>query len=181
MSNKPVDTVLENIRLGNPNASDAEVIAAAKMARVHEFVEALPQGYQTVAGARGAKLSGGQKQRIAIARAILKNAPIVILDEATAFLDPENEAKIQEAIGSLIQNKTLIVIAHRLSTITESDQIIVLDKGTIVDRGSHLELLQTSELYNKMWQAHNAVLDLDFNATKPAPEQQIFVIASEAK
>ncbi|MCC3409716.1 MAG: ABC transporter ATP-binding protein [Microcoleus sp. PH2017_10_PVI_O_A] len=155
------DTVLENIRLGNPNASDAEVIAAAKMARVHEFVEALPQGYQTVAGARGAKLSGGQKQRIAIARAILKNALIVILDEATAFLDPENEAKIQEAIGSLIQNKTLIVIAHRLSTITESDQIIVLNKGTIVDRGRHSELLQTSELYGKMWQAHNSVQDLE--------------------
>ncbi|MEG3847979.1 ABC transporter ATP-binding protein [Microcoleus sp. herbarium19] len=175
------DTIWENIRLGNPTASNAEVIEAAKMALVHEFVEALPQGYQTIAGARGAKLSGGQKQRIAIARAMLKNAPIVVLDEATAFLDPENEAKIQEAIGSLIQNKTLIVIAHRLSTITESDQIIVLDKGTIVDRGRHSELLQTSELYGKMWQAHNTVQDLELNAIRLTQEHSISVVASEAK
>jgi ATP-binding cassette subfamily B protein len=175
------DTIWENIRLGNPKASNAEVIEAAKMALVHEFVEALPQGYQTIAGARGAKLSGGQKQRIAIARAILKNAPIVVLDEATAFLDPENEAKIQEAIGSLIQNKTLIVIAHRLSTITESDQIIVLNKGTIVDRGRHSELLQTSELYGKMWQAHNTVQDLELNAIRLTQEHSISVVASEAK
>jgi ATP-binding cassette subfamily B protein len=165
------DTILENIRLGNPKASDPEVVEAAKMARVHEFVEALPQGYETVAGSRGAKLSGGQKQRIAIARAILKNAPIVVLDEATAFLDPENEAKIQEAIGSLIQNKTLIVIAHRLSTITDSDQIILLDKGTIVDRGCHPELLQTSELYSKMWQAHSAAQDLKFDVNKDITTQ----------
>ncbi|TAG08074.1 MAG: ABC transporter ATP-binding protein [Oscillatoriales cyanobacterium] len=160
------DTIWENIRLGNPKASNAEVIEAAKMALVHEFVEALPQGYQTIAGARGAKLSGGQKQRIAIARAILKNAPIVVLDEATAFLD---------------QNKTLIVIAHRLSTITESDQIIVLNKGTIVDRGRHSELLQTSELYGKMWQAHNTVQDLELNAIRLTQEHSISVVASEAK
>ncbi|AFY89092.1 ABC transporter ATP-binding protein [Chroococcidiopsis thermalis] len=148
------DTILENIRFGNPTASEAEVIQAAKLARIHEFVETLPQGYQTIVGDRGAKLSGGQQQRISIARAILKQAPIIILDEATAFIDPENEAQIQDAISTLIEDKTLIVIAHRLSTITAADRIFVMDKGTIVAEGKHEELLKTSDLYDRMWHFH---------------------------
>ena len=148
------DTIYENIRMGNPNASFQDAIAAAKFANCHEFIEALPDSYQTVVGEKGVKLSGGQKQRLSIARAILKDAPIVILDEATAFIDPENEAQIQQAISTLVKEKTLIIIAHRLSTITEADQIIVVDKGQIVAQAKHEDLLTTNELYRKMWDAH---------------------------
>ena len=145
------DTIKENIRLGRPNATDAEVEAAAKAARAHDFILELPQGYDTIAGDRGTRLSGGQRQRITIARAILQDNPIVILDEATAFTDPENEALIQEAIAKLTVGKTLIVIAHRLSTIIDADQIIVLDKGKIVEYGKHEELATANGIYASLW------------------------------
>ena len=144
----------ENIRLGNPNATDEEVYAAAKAACCDEFIVRLDKGYDTSAGDAGKRLSGGEKQRIAIARAILKNAPIVILDEATAFTDPQNEDKIQKSIMALSKGKTLLVIAHRLSTIQNADQIVVLKKGRIVDCGKQEELLKRCPLYADMWKAH---------------------------
>lgn len=144
----------ENIRLGNPNATDAEVFAAARAACCDEFIARLEKGYDTSAGDAGRRLSGGEKQRIAIARAILKNAPIVVLDEATAFTDPQNEDKIQKSIMALSQGKTLLVIAHRLSTIQNADQIVVLQKGQIVDCGKQEELLARCPLYADLWQAH---------------------------
>jgi ATP-binding cassette subfamily B protein IrtA len=144
----------ENIRLGNPNATDEEVYAAAKAACCDEFIVRLDKGYDTPAGDAGKRLSGGEKQRIAIARAILKNAPIVILDEATAFTDPQNEDKIQKSIMALSKGKTLLVIAHRLSTIQNADQIVVLKKGRIVDCGKQGELLKRCPLYADMWKAH---------------------------
>ena len=144
----------ENIRLGNPNATDEEVYAAAKAACCDEFISRLEKGYDTPAGDAGKRLSGGEKQRIAIARAILKNAPIVILDEATAFTDPQNEDKIQKSIMALSKGKTLLVIAHRLSTIQNADQIVVLKKGRIVDCGKQKELLKRCPLYADMWKAH---------------------------
>ena len=144
----------ENIRLGNPNATDEEVYAAARAACCDEFIARLDKGYDTPAGDAGKRLSGGEKQRIAIARAILKNAPIVILDEATAFTDPQNEDKIQKSIMALSKGKTLLVIAHRLSTIQNADQIIVLKKGQIVDCGKQEELLNRCPLYADMWKAH---------------------------
>lgn len=144
----------ENIRLGNPNATDEEVYAAAKAACCDEFIVRLDKGYDTPAGDAGKRMSGGEKQRIAIARAILKNAPIVILDEATAFTDPQNEDKIQKSIMALSKGKTLLVIAHRLSTIQNADQIVVLKKGRIVDCGKQKELLKRCPLYADMWKAH---------------------------
>lgn len=147
-------SVLENIRLGNPKATDEQVYAAAKAAMCDEFIGKLKNGYNSSAGEAGGKLSGGERQRIAIARAILKNAPIVILDEATAFTDPENEAQLQQSINSLTKGKTLLVIAHRLSTIKSADNIILLENGKISAQGTQSELLQSSELYLKMWNAH---------------------------
>ena len=144
----------ENIRLGKPDASDEEVLAAARAAQCEEFLARLDRGWDTPAGEAGKQLSGGERQRIAIARAILKDAPIVILDEATAFTDPENEDKIQSSIMALSKGKTLLVIAHRLSTIQNADQIVVLEKGHIVDRGTQAELLRRCPLYQKLWQAH---------------------------
>ena len=147
-------SLLENIRLGNPNATDDEVKAAARAAQCEEFIAKLPQGYDTPAGEAGKRLSGGEKQRIAIARMMLKNAPIVILDEATAFTDPENEDKIQQSIAALTKGKTLLVIAHRLSTIRSADNIVVLKNGAILAQGRQDELLETCPLYRDMWQAH---------------------------
>jgi len=144
----------ENIRLGNPQASDEEVYAASKAAMCHDFIEKMDDGYDTQAGTAGNKLSGGEKQRIAIARMILRNAPIVVLDEATAYTDPENEEKIQTAISNLTKGKTLIVIAHRLSTIAHADNIIILNNGQINAQGTHEELLKNSKLYQSMWNAH---------------------------
>lgn len=144
----------ENIRLGKPDASDEEVLAAARAAQCEEFLARLDRGWDTPAGEAGRQLSGGERQRIAIARAILKDAPIVILDEATAFTDPENEDKIQSSIMALSKGKTLLVIAHRLSTIQNADQIVVLEKGHIVDQGTQAELLRRCLLYQKLWQAH---------------------------
>ena len=147
-------TVRENIRLGNPEATDEEVVEAAKKACCHEFIMEMENGYDTLVGETGGKLSGGERQRIAIARMILRNAPIVILDEATAFTDPENEEKIQEAINNLAKGKTLLVIAHRLSTIKDADRIFILENGRIADSGTHEELLEKSGLYRKMWSSH---------------------------
>jgi ATP-binding cassette subfamily B protein len=145
------DTILGNIRVGKKDASRDEVIRAARAAQCHGFIEALPDGYDTLVGEGGATLSGGEKQRISIARALLKDAPIVILDEATAALDPENELLIQEAIGELVRDKTLIVIAHRLATIAGAHRIHVVDQGRIASSGTHDELLAEGGLYAALW------------------------------
>ena len=137
------DTVRANILFGRPDATEAEMIEAAQKARCHEFITALPQGYDTVIGEGGGTLSGGEKQRISIARAILKNAPIIILDEATASIDPENEHLIQQALSELTRGKTVITIAHRLATIEQADQILVIDDGEVVQKGTHAELAAT--------------------------------------
>ena len=147
-------TMYENIRMGM-NKTKEEVIAAAQAAQIHDFIMSLPKGYDTLFGQQGVHLSGGEQQRFQLARAILKDAPILVLDEATAFADPENEYKIQQAFSELIKGKTVLVIAHRLSTITTADQIIVFEKGEINAIGTHNELLQSSELYQRMWNAHN--------------------------
>ena len=146
-------SLLENIRLGKPEASDEEVMAAAVKAQCGEFLSRLPEGIHTMAGDGGKQLSGGERQRISLARAILKDAPIVVLDEATAFMDPENEEKMNEAIGEVIQGKTVVVIAHRLYSITGADQICVLDQGRLADMGTHEELLNHCEAYQKLWHA----------------------------
>lgn len=146
-------TVADNIRLGRADASDDEVIAAAKAARAHSFISALSQGYQTQLGERGAGLSAGERQRISIARAILKAAPILVLDEATAFADPESEALVQDAIVSLAAGRTLVVITHRLRSVVNADLILVLDRGRIVERGRHRDLLAADGVYDRMWKA----------------------------
>ena len=155
------ETVRENIRMGRPGATDREVEDVAKAAGCDEFIRRLENGYDTVVGGGGAHLSGGERQRIAIARAMLKNAPVVILDEATAYIDPENEAVIQHAVARLVKGKTVIVIAHRLSTITDADQIFVIEDGRIAANGNHRELLESSKLYQEMWQAHIGAKDGD--------------------
>ena len=154
-------SVRENIRMGRPEATNEEVEAVAKAAGCHEFIMGLDHGYDTVVGGAGGHLSGGERQRVAIARAMMKNAPIVILDEATSYTDPENEAVLQDAIGRLTRGKTLIVIAHRLSTITDANQIAVVDKGKILDAGTHDELLKRCPLYAQMWAAHTQAKDTD--------------------
>ena len=151
-------TMYENIRMGM-NKTKEEVIEAAKAAQIHDFIMSLPKGYNTLFGQQGVHLSGGEQQRFQLARAILKDAPILVLDEATAFADPENEYKIQLGFSELIKGKTVLVIAHRLSTITSADQIIVFEKGEINAIGTHNELLQSSELYQRMWNAHNRAQD----------------------
>ena len=148
------ETILENIRMGRPDATDEEVINVAKACGCHDFIMGLEKGYDTIAGGAGGHLSGGERQRISIARAMLKDAPVVILDEATAYTDPENEALVQRSVAKLVSGKTLIVIAHRLSTITSADQIIVVNEGSIESVGTQDELLQNSLLYKEMWNAH---------------------------
>ncbi len=152
-------TVRENIRMGRPDATDAEVEQAARDCGCYDFIMGLENGFDTMAGSGGGHLSGGEKQRISIARAMLKNAPIVILDEATAYTDPENEAVIQQSVARLVRGKTLIVIAHRLSTIVDADQIIVVNDGRIEAAGTQEELLQTCPLYQTLWNAHTASRD----------------------
>ena len=152
-------SVMENIRMGRKNATDTEVIEAAKNCGCHEFIESLENGYNTIAGDSGGRLSGGERQRISIVRAMLKDAPIVILDEATAYTDPESESLIQKSIGKIIQNKTLIVIAHRLSTIVDADKIVVINDGKIDSQGTHQQLLAENGLYAKMWKAHISARD----------------------
>lgn len=156
-------SIMENIRMGNLNASDEEVIDTCKKCGVHDFIMNLEQGYNTVVGDSGSHLSGGERQRISIARAMMKNSKIVILDEATAYTDPENESIIQKSLAELVKGKTLIVIAHRLSTIINSDDIILVNNGVIESHGTHKELLEKSELYRNMWNAHIQAKDGDIN------------------
>ncbi len=148
------ETIMENIRMGKPGASDEDVINAAKACGCHDFIMNLENGYNTIAGGAGGHLSGGERQRISIARAMLKDAPVVILDEATAYTDPENEALVQRSVAKLVKGKTLIVIAHRLSTIASSDKIIVVNNGSIEASGTQEELLEKCALYQDMWKAH---------------------------
>ncbi len=147
------ESIIENIRMAKPGASDEEVKDAARAAHCHEFIERLPDGYETGVGDIGGSLSGGERQRISIARAILKDAPIVILDEPTAALDTESELAVQKAIDALVADKTIIVIAHRLSTIAGADQILVMDEGELIEQGTHKELLEKGGRYNDLWQA----------------------------
>ena len=149
------ETIRENIIFGNEKASEEDMIRAAKLAGCHEFIEKLPEGYETVVGEGGSTLSGGEKQRISIARAILKNAPILLLDEPTSSLDAKNEVLVQKAISNLVKDKTVVMIAHRLKTIKNADHIIVLDKGRIVEEGNHEELLKQEGLYHKLWNLQN--------------------------
>ncbi|MBX3482470.1 ABC transporter ATP-binding protein [Phenylobacterium sp.] len=163
------DTIAANIRFGAPAATDAEVEAAARAARAHEFISALPDGYATHLGEQGRSLSGGERQRLAIARAILKDAPIVVLDEATAFADPDNEAAIQDAIGALTAGRTLVVVAHRLHTVAAADQILVVDGGRIVERGRHDDLVATGGLYARLWRDYNQARAVSLRAAaRPA-------------
>ena len=145
------NTILENIRLGRKGATDKEVLAAAKLANCEEFAEKLPDKWNTTIGENGCALSGGERQRISIARALLKNAPIILLDEATASLDPENEVLVQKAIAKLVEGKTVIMIAHRLRTVVDADQILVLDNGRLVEHGTHDELMKKNGLYHKLF------------------------------
>ena len=145
------DTILNNIKFGKPDATYEEVVEAAKKARGHDFILELENGYETIVGEGGSTLSGGEKQRISIARAILKDAPIILLDEATASVDPDNEKHIQEAIGALVRDKTLIVIAHRLYTVRNADQILVVDDGQLVQKGTHSELIDQGGVYSELW------------------------------
>jgi ATP-binding cassette, subfamily B, bacterial IrtA/YbtP len=151
-------TVRENLAMGNPAADQEAIEAAARAARAHHFILELPQGYDTVVGERGASLSGGQRQRITIARALLSDAPIVILDEATSFADPENEAEIQMALAELTRGRTVLVVAHRLSTIADADQIVVLDRGKLVEAGPHDRLVETGGFYAGMWAKHQQAM-----------------------
>ena len=164
------DTLYENIRVGNSSAGREEVIAAAKAAQCHEFIESLPQGYETRIGDEGVYLSGGESQRVCVARAILKNAPILVLDEATAFADPENEYKMQQALQHLIQNKTVIIIAHRLSSIISAQQIIVLNEGKLVQHGKHEILSKMEGLYKNMWDAYTDAFRWELNSKKEVKE-----------
>lgn len=145
------DTIRNNIRFGKSDASEEEIIAVAKKACCHDFIMRLPKGYDTMVGEGGCTLSGGEKQRLSIARAMLKNAQVVLLDEATASLDPENEVEVQQAINTLIEGRTVIVIAHRLKTIREAEQIVVLENGRIAEKGCHEELIGRKGLYYKLW------------------------------
>ncbi len=146
------DTIEQNIKMGKEDATREEVIEAAKKASCHEFIMSLPDGYDTMVGEGGSTLSGGEKQRISIARALLKDAPIVLLDEATASLDPENEVLIQSAISELVFDKTVIIVAHRLQSIMNADQIVVLDDGNVRETGTHTELLEKDGMYAHLWQ-----------------------------
>jgi subfamily B ATP-binding cassette protein MsbA len=155
------DTVIANISYGNPEADKQEIIAASKAAYAHEFIVELPRGYDTIVGERGMRLSGGERQRLSIARAILKNPPILILDEATSSLDTASETMLQKALENLIKNRTTFVIAHRLSTVRKADRIIVMDKGKILESGSHKELYGSEGLYKELYELQFGDQDLE--------------------
>lgn len=161
-------SILENVKIANPNASDDDVMQALKAARCEDIIEKLPNGVHTIIGSEGTYLSGGEQQRIALARAILKNAPIVVLDEATAFADPENEVLIQKALSVLCKDRTVIMIAHRLSTVVNADKIIVLEEGHIIEEGTHKELLDKNGLYHKMWTDYNQAVKWKITSGKEA-------------
>lgn len=161
-------SILENVKIANPNASDDDVMQALKAARCEDIIEKLPNGVHTIIGSEGTYLSGGEQQRIALARAILKNAPIVVLDEATAFADPENEVLIQKALSVLCKDRTVIMIAHRLSTVVNADKIIVLEEGHIIEEGTHKELLDKNGLYHKMWTDYNQAVKWKITGGKEA-------------
>jgi subfamily B ATP-binding cassette protein MsbA len=146
------DTIKNNIKYANEKATDEEVFEVAKLSNAHDFIEKLPQKYETVIGENGTRLSGGEKQRISIARAMIKNSPIILLDEATSSLDSETESKIQEALNTLTKNKTTIVIAHRLSTVLNSNNIYLIDSGKVIDNGKHEDLLNKSDLYKNFYE-----------------------------
>ncbi|MEV5829808.1 ABC transporter ATP-binding protein [Spirillospora sp. NPDC052242] len=168
------DTVAANIRLARPEADDAEVEAAARAAQAHDFiVSELPDGYETAVGERGARLSGGQRQRITIARAMLAEAPIVVLDEATAFADPENEAAIQDAVAELTRGRTVVVIAHRLSTVVDADQIVVLDSGRVAERGAHEDLLAADGRYARLWEHHQRARTWGLGSTNDSEDAAV--------
>jgi ATP-binding cassette subfamily B protein len=161
-------SIMDNILIGNKNATREEAIAAAKAAQCHEFVEKLPKGYDTVIGTKNIHLSGGERQRIVIARAILKNSPIIVLDEATAFADPENEQKIQKAFEELMKNKTVIIIAHRLSTVRGADKILVIDKGRLAEEGTHDTLVEAGGRYSRMWECYTGALNWQIGGVSQA-------------
>lgn len=163
------ESIADNIRRGRDGATDAEVVAAAKAARAHDFIEQLPDGYDTVLGAAGVHLSGGEGQRIAIARAILSDAPVVVLDEATAFADPENERLIQQAFEKLMEGKTVLMVAHRLSTVVGADKIVVMDAGKVAEEGRHAELLALDGTYARMWERYEQSLDWGIGSDGDAP------------
>jgi ATP-binding cassette subfamily B protein len=152
-------SIADNLLIGDKNAGRERIVAAAKAAQCHEFIEKLPQGYDTVIGTKNIHLSGGERQRIVIARAILKNAPILVLDEATAFADPENEQKIQAAFEQLMKNKTVIIIAHRLSTVRNADKIVVIDKGKVIEEGRHDALVNAGGRYSRMWEQYSSAMN----------------------
>ena len=158
------DTVYNNIRIGKADATPEEVYAAARLAACEEFITRLPDGYQTVIGENGKTLSGGERQRLSIARAFLKNAPVILLDESTASIDPENETKIQQAIGRLIRNKTVLIIAHKLRSIADCDKIVVLEEGRVAEEGTHQQLLDRNGLYHKLYHLQCESLAWKINA-----------------
>lgn len=157
-------SLYENIRLGKPDASREEVLRAASLAQCDEFLERFPQGIDSKAGDGGKMLSGGERQRISLARAILKDAPVIVLDEATAFVDPENEEKMNTAISEIIRGKTVLIIAHRLHTVMGADQIVVLDNGNVEAQGTHEELLKTSPVYRRLWAAAEQSIEWEVRA-----------------
>uniref|UniRef100_UPI00331599B6 ABC transporter ATP-binding protein n=1 Tax=Slackia heliotrinireducens TaxID=84110 RepID=UPI00331599B6 len=157
-------SLLENIRIGRPDATREEVLRAAHLAQCDDFLERMPNGIDTMAGDGGKMLSGGERQRISLARALLKDAPVIVLDEATAFIDPENEEKMNAAISEVIKGKTVLIIAHRLHTVVGADKIVVLDNGSIDAQGTHEELLQSSETYRRLWAAAQQTAEWEVRA-----------------
>ena len=153
------DTIMENIRLGKRDASDEEVLQAARAAQCDSFVKKLPEGYETVIGENGSTLSGGERQRISIARALLKDAPVILLDEATASLDVENESEVQKAISGLVKNKTVLIIAHRMRTVAGADKVVVLEEGKVAQQGSPAKLMEQGGLYRHMVELQNESLN----------------------
>jgi len=157
-------SIADNVLIGRKDASRDEVMEALEKAQCRDIIEKFPDGVDTIIGSEGVYLSGGEMQRIAIARTILKNSPIIILDEATAFADPDNESRIQAALNELMRNKTVIMIAHRLSTITNADVIFVMDEGKLVEYGSFNELLANKGIFSKMWDEYNSAVDLELSS-----------------